>query len=185
MATQLRFLGISGSLRKQSLNTALLRNAQDLLPGGVTLEMADLSVIPLYNGDIEATGIPESVMQLRRQVEQADAVVLATPEYNYSIPAVMKNAIDWLTRSGNPTILSGKPVAVMGAGGGMGTSRAQYHLRQVLVYTNALVINKPEVFVTQAAGKFDAEGRLHDEPTRAVLAEMLASLADWSVRLKK
>lgn len=179
----MHFLGISGSLRKDSFNSGALRACADVLPPGVTLSTFDLSPIPLYNEDVRAQGLPDAVQQLRAQIKAADALVIATPEYNYSIPGVLKNAIDWASRPPEQPF-NGKPIALIGATpGGFGTSRAQYHLRQVFVYLNAHLLNQPEVFISAAPSKFDANGHLTDTATAEQLGKMLAALADWSRRL--
>ena len=179
----MHILGISGSLRQASLNSAALRACAEVLPAGVSLSIADLSAIPLYNEDVRAHGLPAAVQQLREQIRAADALVIATPEYNYSIPGVLKNAIDWASRPPEQPF-SGKPVALIGATpGGLGTSRAQYHLRQVFVYLNAHLLNQPEVFISAAPSKFDADGQLTDADTADKLGKMLAALTDWTRRL--
>ncbi len=184
MADPIHVLGFSGSLRRGSYNTALLRAAAELLPEGMTLETFDLAPIPLYNEDVRAAGYPEPVQEFRKRIATADALLIATPEYNYSIPGVLKNALDWASRLPNPP-LWGKPVAIMGASDGMfGTARAQMQLRQVCVTTNMLPINKPEVLVARAQDKFDANGRLVDETTRRFLRELLEALAAWTRRLQ-
>ncbi|MGD0709401.1 MAG: NADPH-dependent FMN reductase [Anaerolineaceae bacterium] len=184
MAETMKVLGISGSLRKGSYNTALLHEAKKLLPEGMELEIYDLSSLPLYNFDLDNENPPEAVKQLRDHIRSADALLIATPEYNYSIPGVLKNALDWASRPAKSSALNGKPLAMMGAGGLMGTSRAQYHLRQVAVFTNMFPINKPEIFVTYASQKFDANGNLTDEIARQLIKELLVALADWTRRLK-
>jgi len=186
MATEktVRVLGISGSLRKKSYNTAALRAAQQLLPAGMTMETADLADIPLYNDDVREKGYPAPVERLRKQIAAADAVLIVTPEYNYSVPGVLKNAIDWASRPPNQPF-DGKPVAIMGASPGViGTARAQYHLRQSFVFLNACVVNKPEVMIGSAASRFDAEGNLTDEATKGFVKALLVSLADWTRRLQ-
>ena len=177
-------LGISGSLRKGSYNTALLKAASELLPEGMTLEVFDLSSIPLYNDDVRALGYPKPVQEFRDRIAAADALLIATPEYNYSIPGVLKNAIDWASRPPDPP-LDGKPVAIMGAStGNFGTVRAQMHLRQVCVFCNMFPLNKPEVLVMRAQEKFDASGRLVDETTRGFVRDLLTVLVDWTQRLQ-
>lgn len=180
----LRVLGISGSLRKGSFNTAVLRAAVELAPPGMLIETAELRAIPLYDEDLRAAGLPEAVQKLREAIAAADALLIVTPEYNYSIPGVLKNAIDWASRPpGQP--FAGKPLAIMGASaGGGGTMRAQYHLRQVAVFLDMHPLNKPEVFVRAAQEKVDANGVLIDEATRKVVAEQLVALAAWTRRLK-
>lgn len=181
---RIHVLGISGSLRKGSYNTALLAAASELLPEGMTLEKFDLSSIPLYNEDVRALGYPKPVLELRDRIAASDALLIATPEYNYSIPGVLKNAIDWASRPPDPP-LNGKPVAIMGAStGNFGTVRAQMHLRQVCVYCNMFPVNRPEVLVMRAREKFDAGGRLADEDARGFLRDLLVALADWTRRLR-
>lgn len=179
-------LGISGSLRRASYNTRLLHAAQELLPEGMTLEIFErLGEIPLYNADDDQGAQPEPVVALKERIRAADALLIATPEYNYSIPGGLKNAIDWASRPPQEAVFSGKPVALMGASMGMsGTMRAQYHLRQICVFVNLLPLNKPEVFVAAAHTKFDGEGRLTDEPTRNVVRQQLEALAQWTRQLR-
>ena len=177
----MHFLGISGSLRKQSYNTAALQACQQRLPQGVTMSLADIAAVPLYDDDVYQQGFPDSVQQLRAQIQAADALVIATPEYNYSVPGVLKNAIDWASRPPAQPF-DGKPIALIGATpGGLGTSRAQYHLRQVFIYLNGQVLNRPEVFISGAPQKFDAQRQLTDVATADNLGKMLAALAE-SVR---
>ena len=184
MAESIHVLGFSGSLRKASYNTALLRAAAELLPEGMTLEIFDLSPIPLYNQDVEDAGLPESVKHFRERVAAADALLIATPEYNYMVPGVLKNALDWASRSPDSPLIK-KPVAIMGASnGGFGTVRSQLHLRQFFVTTNMRPIQKPEVLVSLAQDKIDASGRLTDQKTRKSIGDLLAALADWTRQLK-
>lgn len=180
----IRILGISGSLRKGSFNSALLRAAAEVAPADVLIEIADLGAVPLYNEDMHQQGFPSPVAELRRQVATADAILIATPEYNYSVPGVLKNAIDWVSRPPDQPF-DGKPLAIMGASpGGGGTMRSQYHLRQVCVFLNLLPLNKPEVFVSRAHEKIDATGKLTDDKTRAAIGTLVASLASWTRRLR-
>ncbi len=180
----MHILGISGSLRKASLNSAALRACGELLPSGVTMSVFDLSPIPLYDEDVRQQGLPAPVEQLREQIRAADALLIATPEYNYSIPGVLKNAIDWASRPPEQPF-NGKPVALIGATpGGFGTSRAQYHLRQVFVYLNAHLLNQPEAFISAAPTKFDEHGKLTDAATAEQLRKLLAALAEWTRRLQ-
>ena len=184
--TPLRVLGLSGSLRKASLNTALLRAAVDLAPAGMTLEPFDLGALPLFNEDlVESPGAwPEPVAALRNAIASADALLLVSPEYNHSIPAVMKNAIDWASRP-PASPLGGKPAAILGASpGGFGTVRMQPHLRQVLTALSMLTLGRPEVLVSNAKAKFDANGALVDEPTREAVRALLVALAEWTARLR-
>ncbi|WJM84149.1 NADPH-dependent FMN reductase [Dickeya chrysanthemi] len=173
---QIKLLGISGSLRKASANRGLLRAAQSVLPAYATLEIADLLDVPFYNADLAE--VPESVQRIARQASEADGFVFACTEYNYSMAPALKNILDWLSRLPDTTILSGKPAALMGAGGGMGTSRAQYHLRQSCVYLNIHVLNKPEVFANAFAGGFDEQGNLKDENITVLIAEQMNALVD-------
>ena len=176
----MHFLGISGSLRKQSYNTAALRACAQLLPEGVTMELADISAIPLYNEEIREQGLPAAVQQLREKIAAADALVIATPEYNYSVPGVLKNAIDWASRPPSQPF-DGKPIALLGATpGGLGTARSQYHLRQIFVYLNGQILNKPEVMISAAPTKFDAQGQLTDTATADHMKSMLVALAEWT-----
>ena len=178
-------IGISGSLRKGSFNTAALRAAQGLAPEGMTIERAEIGDLPLYNDDVRAAGFPPPAERLRAQIAAADAVLLVTPEYNYSISGVLKNAIDWASRPPSQPF-EAKPVAIMGASPGLfGSARAQYHLRQMLIFLNAMPLNRPEVMIGQAQNKFDADGNLTDEPTREFIRKLLVALRDWTERLQK
>src|SRR5208283_2947388 len=173
MNTPLTILGIAGSLRKTSYNRAALRAAQELVPPGVRLEIFDLEGIPLFNQDEEGPP-PERVGQFKSRIRAADAILFVTPEYNYSIPGVLKNAIDWASRPYGDNSWAGKPVAVMGASAGaQGTARAQYHLRQVFVYLDMLPLNKPEVMIADASRRFDPQGNLTDENTRKHIRGLL------------
>jgi len=183
-SASIRVVGLSGSLRQGSYNSAALRAAQALAPDGMTIDTAAIGDLPLYNEDLRAAGYPPEVARLRAQIASADAVLFVTPEYNYSISGVLKNAIDWASRPPDQPF-EGKPVAMMGASGGLfGTARAQNHLRQMLVFLNAHPINKPQVMIGQAAGKFDEAGNLTDEPTRQHIRGLLESLAAWTQRLR-
>jgi chromate reductase len=181
----IQVLAISGSLRKASFNTALLRAAQELAPEGMSIQIyTDLASIPPYDDDIRLAGFPPVVAALRDRVRAADALIFATPEYNRSFPGVLKNAIDWLSRPPAQP-LDGKPAAVMGAGpGAIGTALANYHLRQVLSVLSVHVVPGLEVLVGGAASKFDDQGRLIDEPTREFLAKSLVALMRSIKRLK-
>lgn len=183
MPRPLTFLGIAGSLRAKSFNRAALRAAVALTPPGVTLETFDIDGLPGFSEDLEHA-LPPKVADLKARVRAADAVLFCTPEYNYSVPGVLKNAIDWGTRPWGDNAWSGKPAAIMGASIGMfGSARAQYHLRQIMVNLNMHPMNGPEVMIAQANKRFDADGNLTDEDTRKVIAKMLVSLADWTRRL--
>jgi chromate reductase len=180
--TTLRFLGITGSLRQKSTNKGLLRVAAAHLPEGVSMEVADLNDIPFYNADI--TEKPDAVLRVLAQMAAADALVLACTEYNYSIAPALKNILDWASRVPGNALLSDKPVALMGSGGGMGTSRSQYHVRQVCVFLNMHPLNKPEVFANAFAGGFDADGNLTDAKITETIAEQMKALAAWTAKLK-
>jgi len=162
----------------------LVRAAVELAPAGARVVPYDLIDLPLYNGDVEAEGDPEPVAALKRAIGAADALLIASPEYNHCIPRVLKNAIDWASRPARASVLTGKPVAIMGASTGPGgTARAQAHLQDGLAYTNGLVLPLPEVLVPRAADKFDAEGVLIDPVTRDEVRDLLVSLAAWTRRL--
>lgn len=180
--TQLNVLGISGSLRRQSCNSGLLRAALAELPAGMRMEIADLTDIPFYSADLAEK--PASVVRVLAQIAAADALVLACPEYNYSIAPALKNILDRASREPNNALLAGKAIAIMGAGGGMGTSRAQYHLRQVCVFLDLHPLNKPEVFTSAFAGAFDADGNLTDPKVIAQIAQQLQALDQWSRKIK-
>ncbi len=176
----MKLIGFSGALRKASTNTGLLRALADLAPDGVSLEIASLHGIPLYDGDEEAAGgKPEAVVALDARIRAADGIVIACPEYNFSMPGVLKNATDWLSRGGSP--FKWKRTGIVGAGDGayVGTARAQYHLRQNLQALQAIVMPRPEVFVNHNSQKFDADGTLTDDETRRHLAKWLDSFVDW------
>jgi chromate reductase, NAD(P)H dehydrogenase (quinone) len=182
-STTLNILGISGSLRKGSFNTGLLRAARELAPADIRLDIFNLKDIPLFNGDVEAAGDPESVSALKAAIRNADGVLFATPEYNHSISGVLKNAIDWASRDRSEGSLQGKPVAMMGAGGMAGTARSQMHLENVLAETGSLVMVKPGLLVTFPWDKFNEAGRLTDEDTRAYLRRQLLAFAQWVRRV--
>jgi len=170
----IRLLGITGSLRLKSTNKGLLRAAGASLPAGVSMAIADLSDIPFYNQDI--TEKPAAVRRVLAQIGDADALVLASTEYNYSMAPALKNILDWASREPDNALLAGKPVAIMGAGGGMGTSRAQYHLRQVCVFLDLRPLNKPEVFANAFSGSFDADGNLVDDKLSRLIADQMRAL---------
>lgn len=178
----LRFLGIPGSLRRHSYNRGLLLAAQELAPPGVTIELYELHDLPLYNQDLEEAGPPASVLHLKQAIAAADALLIATPEYNWSVPAPLKNAIDWASRPPATSPLRRKPVGIIGATTGQfGTVRGQLALRQVLLSTESYVLPKPEVLVRDAAQLF-RDGRLVDEPTRQLLRQFLDALVAWTLR---
>lgn len=183
-ARPIRVVGISGSLRKGSYNTMALKAAMDLAPEGMTIEVAEIGDLPHYNDDVRLAGYPAEVERFRAQLTAADAILFVTPEYNYSIPGVLKNAIDWASRPPSQPF-DNKPVAIMGASMGvLGTARAQYQLRQMLVFLNAFPLNKPEVMIGAAQTKFDASGALTDEATADFIRQLLTALAAWTERLR-
>jgi chromate reductase len=183
MGKPIRILGIAGSLRRDSYNKAALHAATQLAPPDVTIDVFDLIDIPQFNQDHEHNP-PAVVVELKRRIRAADAVLFVTPEYNYSIPGVLKNAIDWASRPFGCNAWSGKPAAIMGAAtGGVGTARAQYHLRQIFVYLNIIPLNKPEVMISDAAHRFDLEGNMIHEPTKELIRELVVKLAEWSRRV--
>lgn len=179
----LNILGIAGSLRRDSYNRAALRGARELVPDGAKLDIFELNGIPCFNQDDELQP-PAKIIELKTQVRAADAILFVTPEYNYSIPGVLKNAIDWASRPYGDSAWTGKPVAIMGASIGMfGTARAQYHLRQVFVFLNMHPLNQPEVMIAKAAERFDANGNLTDEKTKDLIRQLLQDLVAWTRRL--
>lgn len=184
MKKLITILGFAGSLRKGSYNKALLRAAVELKPKDAELEIFNIDGIPLFNQDLEAH-VPEKVKDFKTKIRAADAILIATPEYNYSMPGVLKNAIDWASRPYGDNSFEDKPVAIMGASpGGFGTARAQYHLRQICVFLNMHTVNKPEVFVAFAHTKIDENGRVMDEETRERIKQLLESLVSWTRRLE-
>ncbi|MDP9363017.1 MAG: NAD(P)H-dependent oxidoreductase [Chloroflexota bacterium] len=178
-------VALVGSLRRQSLNRNLLRAAQELKPEAMRIVEAPIRDLPLFDEDLETQGDPAPVQQFKAAILAADALLVVTPEYNQSIPGVLKNAIDWASRRyGTAPALAGKPVAMLGASSGrIGTSRAQLHLRQLFPYLDMRLLPKPEVYVPNAAGKFDPAGNLTDERTRDQVRRLLAALLDWTVLL--
>lgn len=186
MSDNIRILGVAGSLRHASLNRALLRAAGEVAPEGVTIEPFDLAVVPLYNGDVEAGGDPEGVAAFKAAIRAADGVLFACPEYNHGVPGVMKNAVDWASRPPGDAALNGKPVGIVGASPGQtGSARGQSQLRQAFEFTNSFCMPQPEILVFRAHEKFDADGRLIDEPTRKYLARYVAALAAWVARFRQ
>jgi chromate reductase len=179
-------LGMAGSLRRHSYNRGLIRAAAAMAPAGVTVRILELDDVPLYNQDVEDTGEPEAVVALKREIAVADALLIATPEYNHGIPGVLKNAIDWASRPRRTSPLLDKPVAVMGASPGRGeTARAQAQLRDAFVFTGACVMPLPEVMVGEAASRFDDEGNLTDPATRDAVAALVEALRAWTIRLAR
>ena len=185
MNDKIKILGFAGSLRKESFNRALLRNADKFVPDNARLEIFELDGIPPFNQDTEKE-MPQKVREFKSKIKDADAILISTPEYNYSVPGVLKNAIDFASRPYGDNPFDGKPVAIMSASIGMlGGARAQYHLRQIFVFLNMYPINRPEVMVNFATDKFDSEGSLLDETSRELIGELIQNLVDWGMLLKK
>jgi len=180
MDKPIKILGMAGSLRRNSYNRAALRAAQKLVPEDALLDIIELDGIPVFSEDDERTP-PAKVVELKKRIREADAVLLVTPEYNYSIPGGLKNAIDWASRPYGDSAWTGKPAAIMGASvGKFGTARAQYHLRQVFVFLNILPVNLPEVMIGNAPEHFDADGNLVNEQTKKLIRQLLANLVAWT-----
>ena len=181
----IKVLGICGSLRKASFNMAALRTAIELKPAGMSVEVADISQIPLYNEDVRAQGFPPPVQKLRDQIAAADALLFACPEYNYSMSGVLKNAIDWASRPPDQPF-AGKACAILGAAAGMaGSARAQGDLRRAMVFLDMHPLNKPEVLIGQAQAKFDESGKLTDEAAKGFIRDMMAALDRWARQIGK
>lgn len=180
----LTILGISGSLRTHSYNRALLHAAQEVAPPKVTIRFYDLGDLPLYSQDLKDTGPPDSVLRLKEEIARADALLIASPEYNWSVPAPLKNALDWASRPSETSPLRGKPVAIIGASAGLsGAIRAQLALRHILTSTESYVLPKPELAIREAARVF-RNGRLVDEETRQRLRQLLDALVRWTLRFR-
>jgi chromate reductase len=181
---KLTVLGLCGSLRRESFNRKALKAAALLAPDGMTIENFDrLGDIPLYNEDMREKGFPEPVADLRSAIARADALLFVTPEYNYSVPGVLKNAIDWASRPPDQPF-AGKPCAMMGASISLlGSARAQYHLRQSCVFLNMFPLNQPEVFIATAQDKFGPDGGLKDEKAARLIRQLLEALAAWTERI--
>src|SRR5918993_632201 len=180
MSQPIRILGIAGSLRRASYNRAALRAAMQLVPQDTALDIFELDGILGFNQD-EEQNPPPKVIELKRRIRAADAILIVTPEYNYSIPGVLKNAIDWASRPYGDSAWNGKPAAIMGASiGAIGTARAQYHLRQMFVFLNMFPINQPEVMIGNASERFDAEGNLTDKMTKDFIRQLLQNLVEWT-----
>ncbi|MDN7353029.1 NADPH-dependent FMN reductase [Acetobacter senegalensis] len=185
--TPLHFVTLLGSLRKASFNGIVARTLPDLAPEGITITpLGCISAFPHYNQDVQDAGFPEPVLAMAEQIRAADGVIVVTPEYNYSVPGVLKNALDWLSRV-TPQPFAGKPLAIQTASpGAIGGARAQYHLRQSLVFLNAYVLNRPEVMIGQATGKFDTDRlKLTDQKTRDFLVTQITALAELVRTVKK
>jgi chromate reductase len=185
MKEPVKILGFVGSLRKGSHNKALMRAALELLPKDATLEVFDLEGIPPFNQDLESQP-PQVVKEFKAKIRKADALLIASPEYNYSVPGVLKNAIDWASRPYGDNAFEGKPVAIMSASTGrLGGARAQYHLRQSFVFLNMYPINRPEVMMPNAREHVDENGNVTDETTRQLIQQLLDALMQWTRKLKE
>jgi chromate reductase len=183
MNKTIRILGFAGSLRRESYNRGALRAATKLVPEGAILETIELDGIPSFNQD-EEQNPPPKIVEFKRRIRESDAILFVTPEYNYSVPGMLKNAIDWASRPYGDSAWNGKPAAIMGASpGSIGTARAQYHLRQIMVFLNMFPLNQPEVMIGNAAARFDQQGNLTDESTKDHIRKLLKSLAEWARRL--
>ena len=187
LPTRVRVLGTAGSLREGSYNAALLRAAAELAPPGLEVTIfSRLGELPHYNADLDVGDGPEPVAALRRALRETDALLIVTPEYNFGIPGVLKNAIDWASRPSQTTPLHGMPAGIMGAATGLvGTARAQLALRQAFVFTRTCPLSAPEVLVSKAQEKFDAAGQLHDEATRTIVRDYMERLRRWTLQLKR
>ena len=182
MNEKIRILGIAGSLRKKSYNRATLHAARRLVPSDAEIEVFEIDGIPGFDQD-EETNPPARVVELKKRVRECDAVLFVTPEYNYSVPGVLKNAIDWASRPHGDSAWAGKPAAIMGASiGAIGSARAQYHLRQIMVYLDMHAVNQPEVMIGNAGARFDESGNLVDEETKEIIRSLLKNLVAWTRR---
>lgn len=181
----LRVLGIAGSLRRGSDNRGLIRAAAELAPDGIEVVPLEMDLIPLYNAGLEAHGDPKSVERLKQAIAEADALLVATPEYNRGIPSPLKNAIDWASRPPGSAVLKDKPIAIVGASPGQGgTARAQAQLRETFAFIGSAVLPSPEVLIPRATSKFDADGNLTDLVARLQIREMVRALAMWTTRTR-
>jgi chromate reductase len=185
MDKTIKVLAFAGSLRKGSYNKALIRAAVEVAPENVTIEIFDLEGIPPFNQEF-VTNPPQRVVDFKEKIRNADALLIATPEYNYSIPGVLKNAIDCASRPKEDATLEGKPVAIMSASTGrFGGARAQYHLRQTFVFLNMQPVNRPEVMLSDASHSVDADGKVTNEQTRQLIRQLLEALVAWTIKLKQ
>lgn len=180
MSDRFTIAAFAGSLRTRSYNKALLRAAVAQAPSALDIQPFDLAEMPMYNGDVEAEGDPAPVQALKEALHAADGLLIVSPEYNASMPAVTKNAIDWASRPPKPTALDGLPVAVTGATPGrLGTARMQGHLRVSLANTNACVMAQPQLYVANAGDVFDDDLKLQDDATQQFLARFLEGFTAW------
>jgi len=183
MEKRLKIVGICGSLRKESLNRKALNTSRKFFPAEVDFEIIEIGDMPLFNQDLELS-LPESVAKFREKIQSADGILFAMPEYNYSVSAVLKNAIEWGSRPYGKAVLNGKPVGIMGVSTGMmGTGRAQYHLRQICVQVDMYPLNKPEVMIPLGIDKFDKEGSLIDVHSAEKIEKLVNALVIWTSKL--
>jgi len=174
-----QILGISGSLRKGSYNTSLLRTASELVPDGISIQIFDLSPLPLYNDDLAKDNLPSAVNDFRNSIKRSGGILIASPEYNYSITGVLKNALDWASTDTLENLLTGKPIAIMGASRSVfGTARGQLHLRQVLIAADAKVVQRPEIYIRRAQTVFDEQGNLSNDYAREKTQSLLSALIE-------
>ena len=179
-----KVLGVCGSLRQKSYNMAALKAAGELMPASMKLQITGIAELPIYNFDVQEKGFPAAATRLREEILAADALLFASPEYNWSVGAPLKNAIDWMSRF-QPQPFNNKPAAVFSCTTGpVGGARGQYHLRPILGQLGVHWLGKPEVFIGMAQGKF-AEGRLTDETTRKFLTDQMLAFEDWIGRVKR
>jgi len=185
MDEKIKILGIAGSLREDSYNRGALRAAVELAPEDAEIEIFDIAGIPEFVQGLDENP-PQKVVDLKQKIREADAILICSPEYNYSVPGVLKNAIDWASRPYGDSAWDGKPAAIMGASiGAIGTARMQYHLRQIMVFLNMFPLNRPEVMITNAAEKYDGDGNLTDENTKDHIRKLVAALVDWTRKLNR
>lgn len=183
--THLKILGLCGSLRRASYNRAALNLAAAQMPAGMELKIADIDAVPLFNGDEFADGFPAAVSALRESMNEADGILIATPEYNFGIPGVLKNVLDYVSR-GTRQPFACKPVAILSASPGMlGGARVQYELRKSLLFLEPMVMVKPEVFIAAAHTKFAADGSCTDAATVKFVAEQMAAFHDWVFAVRR
>ena len=185
MEQKIKVLAFAGSLRKDSYNKALIRAAVEVAPENVSIEVFDLEGIPPFIQDLENTP-PQIVVEFKQKIRNADALLIATPEYNYSVPGVLKNTIDWASRPRVDTPFEGKPIAIMNASiGRFGGARAQYHLRQIFIFLNMHPVNRPEVMLSFAQDNVDTNGKVTNEQTRQLIRQLLDALVEWTKRLRE
>jgi chromate reductase len=182
---EITVVGIAGSLRRGSYNRGMIRAAAESPPPGVRIEVHHLADIPLYNQDVEDAGVPPAVAAFKRAIGAADALLVATPEYNHGIPGVLKNAVDWASRPRATSVLRDLPVAVLGASTGRGaTARAQAQLRDAFVFTGACVMPQPELLVSEAMLRFDEHGNVTDLALRDAIRDLVDALRAWTLRIR-